>query len=89
MSQNNLEWIWKILSFISIPVLGWTFKLAADLARAEYQRSDHERRIEKLEAGAIKDTEALTEIKGLIIELKTQNTNMSDDIRELKARLRP
>lgn len=86
---SALEWLWRGLSLLAIPALGWVLKLSSDLARAEYQRSDHQRRITQLEADARKDTEALGEIKGLIIELKTQNKTMAEDIRELKARLEP
>lgn len=82
-----LEWLWRGLSLLAIPALGWGLKLSGDLARAEYQRQDHERRISQLEADARSNVEVFTEIKGLIIELRTQNKTMAEDIRELKTRL--
>jgi hypothetical protein len=82
-----LEWLWRGLSLLAIPALGWGLKLSGDLARAEYQRQDHERRISQLEADARSNVKVFTEIKGLIIELRTQNKTMAEDIRELKTRL--
>ena len=82
-----LEWLWRGLSLLAIPALAWVIKLSSDLARAEYQRADHERRIEQLEDDSRENTKVFTEIKGLIIELKTQNKTMSEDIKELKAQL--
>lgn len=82
-----LEWLWRGLSLLAIPALGWGLKLSGDLARAEYQRQDHERRISQLESDARSNVRVFTEIKGLIIELRTQNKTMAEDIRELKTRL--
>lgn len=82
-----LEWLWRGLSLLAIPALGWGLKLSGDLARAEYQRQDHERRISQLEADARSNVKVFTEIKGLIIELRTQNKTMAEDIKELKTRL--
>lgn len=82
-----LEWLWRGLSLLAIPALGWGLKLSGDLARAEYQRQDHERRISQLESDARSNVKVFTEIKGLIIELRTQNKTMAEDIRELKTRL--
>ena len=74
-----LEWVWRGLSLLAIPVLAWVLKLSGDLARADVERASYEAR---------QDTKTLTEIKGLIIELKTQNVSMAEDITELKRRLR-
>jgi uncharacterized coiled-coil protein SlyX len=82
-----LEWLWRGLSLLAIPALGWGLKLSGDLARAEYQRQDYERRIAQLESDARSNVQVFTEIKGLIIELRTQNKTMAEDIRELKTRL--
>ena len=83
-----LEWVWRGLSLLAIPVLAWVLKLSGDLARADVERASYERRITQLENDARQDTKTLTEIKGLIIELKTQNVSMAEDITELKRRLR-
>jgi len=82
-----LEWLWRGLSLLAIPALGWGLKLSGDLARAEYQRQDHERRITQLETDNRENMKVFTEIKGLIIELRTQNSTMAEDIRELKVKL--
>lgn len=82
-----LEWLWRGLSLLAIPALAWVIKLSSDLARAEYQRQDHERRIEQLETDSRENTKVFGEIKELIVELKTQNKTMAEDIRELKAQL--
>lgn len=82
-----LEWLWRGLSLLAIPALGWGLKLSGDLARAEYQREDALRRIGQLEADARVDAKTLGEIKGLIIELKTQSGAMMKDIAELKAKI--
>lgn len=83
-----LEWVWRGLSLLAIPVLAWVLKLSSDLTRADVERASYERRITQLETDARRGTETLTEIKGLIIELKTQNVSMAEDITELKRRLR-
>lgn len=82
-----LEWLWRGLSLLAIPALAWVLKLSSDLARAEYQRQDHERRISQLENDNRENMKAFTEIKGLIIELRTQNATMAEDIKELKVKL--
>lgn len=82
-----LEWLWRGLSLLAIPALAWVLKLSSDLARAEYQRQDHERRITQLETDNRENMKVFTEIKGLIIELRTQNATMAEDIKELKAKL--
>ena len=82
-----LEWLWRGLSLLAIPALAWVIKLSSDLARAEYQRADHERRIEQLETDSRETLKAFGEIKELIVELKTQNKTMAEDIRELKSAL--
>ena len=81
-----LEWLWRGLSLLAIPSLAWVIKLSSDLARAEYQRQDHERRISQLETDNRENMKVFTEIKGLIIELRTQNQTMSEDIKELKVK---
>ena len=81
-----LEWLWRGLSLLAIPALAWVIKLSSDLARAEYQRQDHERRISQLETDNRENMKVFTEIKGLIIELRTQNQTMSEDIKELKVK---
>jgi uncharacterized coiled-coil protein SlyX len=83
-----LEWVWRALSLLAIPALAWVLKLSSDLTRADVERATFERRITQLETDARRGTETLTEIKGLIIELKTQNVSMAEDITELKRRLR-
>jgi uncharacterized protein YigA (DUF484 family) len=82
-----LEWLWRGLSLLAIPALAWVIKLSSDLARAEYQRQDHERRISQLENDNRENMKVFTEIKGLIIELRTQNATMAEDIKELKVKL--
>ena len=82
-----LEWLWRGLSLLAIPALAWVLKLSSDLARAEYQRQDHERRISQLETDNRENMKVFTEIKGLIIELRTQNATMAEDIKELKVKL--
>ncbi len=82
-----LEWLWRGLSLLAIPALAWVLKLSSDLARAEYQRQDHERRITQLETDNRENMKVFTEIKGLIIELRTQNATMAEDIKELKVKL--
>lgn len=82
-----LEWLWRGLSLLAIPALAWVIKLSSDLARAEYQRQDHERRISQLENDNRENMKVFTEIKGLIIELRTQNSTMAEDIKELKVKL--
>jgi len=82
-----LEWLWRGLSLLAIPALAWVIKLSSDLARAEYQRQDHERRITQLETDNRENMKVFTEIKGLIIELRTQNATMAEDIKELKVKL--
>ena len=68
-----LEWLWRGLSLLAIPALAWVIKLSSDLARAEYQRADHERRIEQLEA----DIRKLTSI----------NATLNDENDQLKAEM--
>ena len=85
---TTLEWVWRGLSLLAIPALAWVLKLSSDLTRADVERAGFERRITQLETDARRGTETLTEIKGLIIELKTQNVSMAEDITELKRRLR-
>jgi hypothetical protein len=36
--RKDLEWIWRGVSLLVLPLLGWIIQLSADLSRAQVER---------------------------------------------------
>ena len=85
MNDNNtLEWLWRILSLLTLPALAWALQLSAELSRAEVERAELTRRIEILEVSSRENGNTLTDIKTMLKELTVSARYMAEDLKALK-----
>jgi hypothetical protein len=83
--RKDLEWIWRGISLLALPLLGWIIQLSADLSRAQVERDDLTRRIEILEVSSRESADKLSDIKSMLKELTVSARYMASDIKALKA----
>ena len=82
--MNALEWVWRALALLALPVLAWVLQLSADITRAQVERADLTRRIEQVEERQGETQKTLSEIKTMLKELTVSARYMAADIKSLK-----